>query len=203
MAATTLAEQGSLEDGLAACEAMTDGDPWRDECFFLIADRTSAYGEQAKTICARAGRYVDRCLGHAFGREGREVLTQLSYGEELTAYRALRERSQDYFTDQRTGAKKLYHLMVEFVASRDIDQPFSAATCGELPEGICQAGFLTRLRFSIRDARGSEHTLHELCRHRPITAEAAAAAGLPTWTEDASPTAQAAWGQLCGGPQPR
>ena len=199
MAASTRAGQDDLEGGLAICRKMPESDPWRDECFFLVSDRITAAGEQAKTICDQAGRYQDRCLGHALGREGRAMLQDVAPGEELDAYRALREKSAIYFDDEQTAARKLWHMMVEFVASRDIDQPFSAATCGQLQENICRSGFLTRLRFAVRDAHGTEQTLHDICRQRPVQVEVAVAAGMPAWTADADGIAQSAWKRLCGG----
>jgi len=198
MAATATAEHGDVGGGLAICEEMAAHDPWRDECFFLISDRITATGPQAAEICGRAGRYQDRCLGHAFGREGRERLASVTPGEEREAYRELRALSQSYFDDPQTAGKKLWHLMVEFIASRDIEAPFSAATCGGLAENLCRTGFLTRIRFSVRDARGAEQTLHELCEVLPVTVEAAATAGVPAWTPDADAIVQSAWRQFCG-----
>ena len=200
MAAVERAMRGDVDGGLAACEAMPASDPWRDECFFLLGDRITATGSQATAICERAGRYQDRCLGHAFGREGRKLLTGVTYGEERQAYRDLRTLSRTYFDDPQTAGKKLWHLMVEFIASRDIEEPFSAATCGGLPDNLCRTGYLTRIRFSIRDARGTEHALHNLCGLLPITVEDAAELGLPSWTADVDPLVQSAWRQFCGSP---
>lgn len=198
MAATETAEGGDVDRGLAICETMSEHDPWRDECFFLISDRISASGLQASAICARAERYQDRCLGHAFGREGRALLEDVAYGEEQQAFRDLRALSQRYFDDPQTAGKKLWHLMTEFIASRDIEEPFSAATCGGLPENLCRTGFLTRIRFSVRDAQGAEQTLHGLCAVLPVTIEAAATAGVASWDPDADRIVQSAWRQFCG-----
>ena len=128
------------------------------------------------------------------------MLEGIQPGEELATYQALREKSEVYFTDRRTGGKKLRHLMVEFIASRDFEQPFSAATCGTLPETLCRAGFQTRVRFALRNAGQTEHNLHSVCQLPTVTVEAAAAVGAPAWTEDAEPVVQAAWRQLCGKP---
>lgn len=198
MAAAEIAEAGDVDSALAVCTEMSTDDPWQDECFFLISDRIIASGLQAAAICARAGRYQDRCLGHAFGREGRALLKEMTPGEERAAYRELRAMSQGYFDDPQTAGKKLWHLMVEFIASRDIEAPFSAATCGGLAENLCRTGFLTRIRFSVRDARGTEQTLHELCEELPVTLEAAEAAGVTAWEPDIDRVVQSAWRQFCG-----
>jgi hypothetical protein len=197
MAAAALLEGGDLDAGLDACGALLPGDPWRDECFFLLSDRMSASGEQARQLCAQSGQFEDRCLGHAFGREGRAMLQNVAPGEERDVYRALREKSTEYFSDQQTASKKLWHLMIEFVASRDIQQPFSAATCGSLPRGICQTGFQTRIRFMIRDAGGNKQTLHSLCNGQPVAVEAAVALGGPRWEADTDELVQRGWRQFC------
>ncbi len=198
MAAAAVAEAGDVTAGAAICAGLAEGDPWRDECFFLLSDRTSAQGEQARQLCGRSGRFEDRCLGHAFGREGRAMLEAITHGEELAVYRALREKSAEYFDDPQAAGRKVWHMMVEFIASRDFDRPFSAATCGGLPDNLCQTGFQTRIRFAVRDAGGMERPLHELCERLPVTVEAAMEMGAPVWEADAERIVQGAWRQFCG-----
>ncbi|MDG1478113.1 MAG: hypothetical protein P8R54_00915 [Myxococcota bacterium] len=197
MAAAWLIEHSDTDAGLAVCGALPPGDTWRDECFFLLSDRMSAAGDQARQVCAQSGQFQDRCLGHAFGREGRAMLQEVATGEERDVYRALRVKSAEYFDDQQTASKKLWHMMIEFVASRDIQQPFSAATCGGLPRRICQTGFQTRIRFMLRDAGGSKQTLHTLCNGQPVEVGAAIALGGPSWEADADALVQEGWRQFC------
>lgn len=197
MAAAALVENGDPDAGLAVCGDLPPGDAWRDECFFLLSDRMSASGAQARQVCAQSGRFEDRCLGHAFGREGRAMLQEVEAGGERAAYRALREKSTEYFEDPQIASKKLWHMMIEFVASRDLTQPFSAATCGDLPRRICKTGFQTRIRFMIRDAGGGDQTLHSLCNGQPVAVEAAAALGGPRWAADTDALVQESWRQFC------
>ncbi|MFT5684805.1 MAG: hypothetical protein ACI8RZ_005750 [Myxococcota bacterium] len=198
MAAAAVVEGGDVDGGITICGQLTVGDPWRDECYFLVSDRSSASGDQAREICALSGQFEDRCLGHAFGRDGRALLEGVVPGEELVAYRALREKSGEYFAEQQTSSKKLWHMMTEFVASRDFDVPFSAATCGTLPKSICRTGFQTRIRFSIRDSGGFEGDLHGLCGKGRVEVEAAVALGGPRWEADVDEVVQGAWRQFCG-----
>ncbi len=199
MAARDQARAGALEDALQTCATMPDGDPWRDECHFLTSDAVEATGEQARDICARAGRFTDRCLGHALGRDGRALLHAAAPGTEREVYRQLREQAQRYFDSDRDAGRKLWHILVEFVASRDGAQPFSAATCGTLPQNICRSAFLSRMRFATRDAGVSEEVLYQRCDSLPVTAAQATEAGLPTWTPDAESIARGAWKMLCAG----
>jgi len=198
--AMTAAEVAALKGEAAArarCATLPAGDPWRAECYFLVSDRLEAVGEAALSLCDEAGPYRSKCAGHALQREARVLLSETPRGQESSAVSVLLERSALYFPDPREGQQEVWHTMVEHIASRDFGQPFSLDTCGQAPPPVCATAFVTRVRFRARDAR-SPDALRVLCAAEPRDAAAAAAVGLPTWSDDAEDIAQTALKRLCG-----
>ena len=190
---------GELDVAASRCAQIPAEEAWRGECYFLVVDAVELIGEDARRLCQEAGQYRDRCLGHALQREGRPLLLAAPRGEERAAFRALLERATFYFgDDEAVAGQKVWHLVAEFVASRDRGQPFTAATCGEIPWRLCRTGYLTRARYHFRDTGASTEQLAAACAALPVSPEEAERYGLPPWTEDVDVPVQAALEKLCG-----
>lgn len=202
VAAEVAKHTGEVAPAEARCDQLPEGDPWRSECYFLVADTLALVGEDAKRLCLQSGDFASWCLGHALQREGRPLLDAAAAGTEGQVYRQVRERALFYFDDDKAAGQKLWHLVVEALASRDRHLPFSAATCGDVPEALCRSIYLTRLRFTQRDAGHQQDALVTTCRALPLAAADAAAHGVPSWTEDADPIVQAALRQFCDRSRP-
>ena len=200
MVAAEVAKQtGTLAPAEARCDQLPAEDPWRGECYFLVVDTLELVGEEARRLCLQAGTFTSWCLGHALHREGRPLLAAAPRGAERQAYLAVQDLALFYFGDEREAAgQKLWSLVTDELASRDWGQPFTPEICGEVPDQLCRAVFLTRLRLATRDAGYSEDVLQQMCGQEAITAADVAALGIPAWTEAAEPIAQASLRQLCG-----
>ena len=86
--AGALASSGQLEEAEEICEDIKV-DAWKGECWFLVADFSSASIEEAAVLCQRAAPYEDQCIDHAILRLA-EQLTQTS-GAEMEAVEVLTE----------------------------------------------------------------------------------------------------------------
>lgn len=197
MTASEVAAAMGEQAARARCARLMDGDPWRDECYFLISDTLEAAGEQAVSLCNETGQYRSRCVGHALQREGRALLDRFPRGEEAEAYKIIKQRSEYYFNDPKEGGRKVWHLMMEYIASRDYGEPFRIETCGSVPERLCVSAFVTRLRFAERDSGSTTSQLHTLCQSQPRTSETATSLGLMGWADDASHIAKKGLKRLC------
>ncbi|MEL6347354.1 MAG: hypothetical protein AAFV53_29840 [Myxococcota bacterium] len=180
------------------CRKLDADDPWRGECFFLISDALNATGEDAQAICADAGIYAERCLGHALQREGAALLQVTPRGQESQAYQDLYQRALALFEgNQRVAGRKVWQIFVDQLAARDIDAPFSPAICGSVPDELCRTVFLTRMRYLNRDVGRIEETLLAACHRLPLSVEDAERSGFPPWTPDIDPVVQQALRQFC------
>ncbi|MEL6350122.1 MAG: hypothetical protein AAFV53_43885 [Myxococcota bacterium] len=182
-------------DALAACETLPSPSPWRDECFFLVADALVAEGPLAVKICGQAGRFERRCLGHAFGRQARTLLANHPRGHEREAFALIKEMGRsDYGEAPAQTARKTHDLLVRHVAGRDPGERFSRATCGDLPRTMCQEAFALRIREQMSR---SGKPLSTLCDSEPLDVDDAEAVGAPGWDADADEIAAKAVRRIC------
>lgn len=187
----------------AACAAMTAGF-WQDECWFLVADAAGSRGADVARRCGEAGRLRNQCLAHAFDRELAESRAELA-GEGMAALEAaLAERFAAFVPAPR--AERAARVMVAGQLSEQAPgEPFDVAHCGEVQAETCRDAFVLRVETAVTrgvclgrpDPGCAPAALAPVCGAASPTPQAAAEAGLPTWTEALDPLAQEAWQRLC------
>lgn len=192
-AAATLVKGGHAEEGFRRCREILDP-VWQEECWFLVADEAELLGEEARGACRHAGRFRAHCLGHAIGREVRDVETRFGkVGQEAALMQGITEVVARYKPgappDQRLTT--VHTLMSRIIAAREAELPFDPVRCGEAPPELCDRAYRTSL-----DGTPREIDLEAPC-HAELSREAVAEAGLRTWVEDQDGLGERVWTQLC------
>ena len=108
------------------CQAVIE-QPWKDECWFMIADTVDAKDKLATDLCARAGHYEGQCLAHAAFREGKDLLREP--GQEMQALAHVEGRLMKNRPDIAYGRAR--EFVIKQISSR---QPLD---CGSADEDIC------------------------------------------------------------------
>lgn len=178
--ARNLAEAGELDEALARCdqaEAL-----WRDECVFLVSDTVDATFELADRLCNRAISLRPQCLGHASNREARALLTDR--GGETAALARITQRVRA-FRGEAMARDEARRLVLQKLAARDADAPFSPAICGDLAPDLCRDVYIERLlRTGGVDPKSG-------------CSDAAARQSIAPWAPEADALVSAAWAALC------
>lgn len=190
-AARDLAAQGELDDALAVCRDMAVG-PWRDECWFLIADTVGARGQQALDICGDAGRWWQQCVGHAINREAQMLFDQAAVGDEARLQMGLVHIIERYIQGGEV-TDRARRMLVAHIAGREADQPFSLVICGDAGQDICRDAYLERVRLA---SESSGRSWRAACG-RFVTVERVTQVGMPGWAPDADAIVQEGWQKLC------
>lgn len=180
--------------GAALCEALQPG-VWADECWFQLAEQVQAEGEEARALCARAGGFRVRCLGHVVNRLAEPLVGELPVGAEPAALAAVQELAEAYL-GKRAGTAKARQVLRQVVVARAGAGDFDPAICGALDPALCEAAY----RDLVIAAAGEGDEGH--ARIRAVCAGGAAlervrAAGLPGWTPQGEAKAQRGWQGLC------
>ncbi|MCB9778242.1 MAG: hypothetical protein H6742_06745 [Alphaproteobacteria bacterium] len=198
------AEQAMAGD-LAAAEATCDGldaGPWRDECFFELADTIAAQGEEGRRLCDRAGGWAQRCASHAFGRRAQERVADLPVGEESEALADLEALGTAWF-GPRLGPIEAQGFLASALAERIGQGPLSAARCGTASVELCAAAYRSAvLRPGGPQGVPTDGALLGTACRGPREPERIAAMGLPSWEPEVDEAAQRAWARLCDGAPP-
>ena len=179
----------------AGCAAMAPG-PWRDECFFLLADTVGAHDAEAQRLCAEAGRYRSQCAGHALSRA---VAGDLAALEAVGGQETLR-RVEAVVVAQIGAAgasSRAEGLVVAALARRSPEAPFARAWCSDLPDATCAAAYEERVREAARVAYPGEAEGWRAACASTVSAARAAQVGLPAYEEDAAALAIGVWQRLC------
>jgi hypothetical protein len=192
-AAAALVRSGG--DGRDPCGGVTHAG-WRAACFFEITDAMQLRGEDARTACAQAGTFSDRCLAHALNRDGPEAAAATR--DEDAMFRVLSGRARALGLDGKSGPRAAADVVAQHISGRyreAADGPpwpaYTVGTCGTAPAEICALAY----RMSVNDAAAGQ----------PLTApcaggaaqESVVAAGLPGWGDELSGVAAETWARLC------
>ncbi len=187
----------------AAAEALCTQAPpgvWQDECWFHLADTLSASGDLALSMCNRAGRFRDPCLGHAVSRDSRQILASLPPGQEQQALAALTDAAVAYLGNERGRARARQNL-VKALAARFLDGPFDPEGCGDAPDELCTAVYRELLTLATAQSRGpgrgSGDGLFRIVCEQGATLPLVEQLGLPVWTPAGEALALRAWQELC------
>ena len=197
LAGLTLARRGEPMAALSICAELQPG-PWRDECYFLVADGLEVRGETARAICESAGEWRFQCLGHAINRESILVWEQLGIGREDEVQQRVLEITSRYIGGREAG-ERTRRWMVTRVAARDLERPFSKITCGQVEPSLCRDAYIERVKLvtqQINAAEEGDRSWRLACARR-VSATRAAQLDLPTWEPSVDELVQEAWQQLC------
>lgn len=174
-AAAARATRGDRDGAFADCAALRPH-PAADECHFLVVDTLGLGRAEAVTACAAAGRYRDRCRGHAVRRDAARALAAAGPGQERRAWMEIARWPG-------VGPGRARALVVDLLAARTTEASApEPAVCGDVPVELC-ADALTEA------GRRSTPTRGALC--------AAVTAGPPDWAA-AVAAARAALGCAAG-----
>lgn len=192
-AAHAAARAGDEHLAFRLCDGI-DGDTWREECHFLVADTVGLVGDDAVAACRRAGRFRSNCLGHAIGREVAKTEKQHdAVGREVALTDAIRGVVARYKPgakpDQREATVR--RIVAQILARRWEDGPFDVAACGDAPEDLCRLAYRMRL-----DGAPLEVDVEGVCAGE-LTLERVLAARAPGWVPASEAAAVATWRALC------
>lgn len=183
-----------LQAGLRQCAAIPAG-LWRDECSFLVCDAAAVSVADAKRCCADAGRYRNRCLGHAVTREVTVAVSRFAPGEEEAAWRAARDVSVRALGP--SGEERAEAVMVRLLADREEGGGLTSRVCGTVPERICTAvyGELV-VRAAAAQNKDQQQLVRPACAKR-VSLERATSLGLPAWDDSLDTAVQTSFARMC------
>lgn len=200
LAAGELARQGEVAAGLGACRGLQTG-RWRDECVFAVVDLGDLRGEAARSGCAQAGAFADRCRGHVLRKLAGEALPAFGIGQEAEALAAMEALVAAWAP--QGGPDRASLLLVEHLAGRSPEQPFGRSHCGSLDPERCAQVYAQRVQIAGRALAGGAHAFPDgppwlAACPPPVSPGRAAALGLPTWDPEMHATVTSSWERLCG-----
>jgi hypothetical protein len=189
------ASSGRLDAASQTCSAMAEGQG-RDECAFQVVDTARLTGQDAVTLCAVAGRFEKDCVNHAASRDVEErILRYAGAGNERIVLQQVYATLRKYTSDDQAT------IMSQDMVGRWLERrwepgaPLSRAVCGSIGPDVCAKVYLLRV---VGNSGMIDRSApwRSACRS-PITAELAAANGLPSWEPELGPTVKSAWVMLC------
>ena len=179
----------------AGCAAMAPG-PWREECFFLVADTVGAFGAEALRLCGQAGGLSTPCRGHALSRAASGPLAAMDAVGGVATLGLVEGLVIELFGPH--GARgRAERLVVESLSRRQPEDPFAAAWCGDLPTALCSSAYEERVRAAARLRYPGEAEGWRAACARVVSAERVVAVGLPAYAPDAEALAVEVWQGLC------
>ena len=187
------AEARSGTDGLATCAGI-EHPAWRSACFFEIAEAKQLRGEEARTACAQAGTFRERCLAHALNRDGADAAAAVPDAAGMERVLAGRARALGLAGSTAEDAARdvvAQHLSGEWRARGDTGQTFRRTDCGTASAATCAKTY----RLVVKGAAGTPRP--DAPCTSGATLEAVAAAGLPVWDEDLDAIAGGVWAGIC------
>lgn len=207
MSAGELSATGRVDDARTLCGSLEQS-AWRDECRFLVAEKSNVPLEQAGALCDESGAYASRCRGHLLRREAAQTLQRTTVGSEAEALEAVITLTGRLFPPPVEPRAR--GLVAEHLAGRLPGEPFSRAHCGAADRALCVQAYIARVQ---KAARSQQHGTHDLgatggppwqpvCSATP-TLSRVEAFGFPTWKPDMQPLVSEAWAELCDTPGAR
>ena len=190
------AEAGDAAGGQEVCRAMPAG-PWRDECFFLVADAAGAVGDEAKRLCAESGQFRQQCVGHAISRDVATIFGASERGEEAQLLADVEARIGTYIGGGEVK-KKARRLVAAELSARDPEVPFGPAQCGTVGDRVCTDAYVERIKRAAK-LINPEEGASDWRRACGATVDPVKVAelGLPTWEPEIDELAQKAWARVC------
>jgi len=191
--AAALAVAGQVDVAFSLCQEIRDP-VWQVECWFLCADEAELTGDRATHACRHTGRFRAHCLGHAIGREVKDVEARHGrVGQEVQLLQGIGSVVHRYKPgappDQRSVTE--HTLAARIIAAREAEAPFDQARCGAAPPELCARAYPVSL-----DGTPREIDLEGQCDVER-TPETVAASGARAWAEGSEDLAASVWASLC------
>lgn len=190
-----IARAGDIDRAFQSCAAIEAG-PWRDECFFLLADAAADAPQQARNLCGQAGRFRNQCIGHAISRAISAVINDMAPGTERETIETLHRAMEPYIPGAAGRQQRIEDVMARAIAGRLQRDHFDAGACGTAPDAICRRAYAERMRGAARH-RGERDGAWRAACPPPVTTERAAALRLPTWAPALDTVIAEGWVELC------
>ena len=184
---------GDLPAAVEACRAAPEG-MWRDECWFLLSDKASLMGEPARTWCAEAGRYKERCRQHAMLREMHSVERPTAVGEEATLRAQTAALVDLYHSDETEEKREIMTnaALAQQLSRRWAEAPFREEDCGTESRRVCAMAFEAHVWSALE-----RHGMDELCQDGlPPSLDALQALGELGWEGESDIPGQV-WTRTC------
>lgn len=190
------AEAGDAAGGQDVCRSMVAG-PWRDECFFLVADASGAVGDEAKRLCAESGQFRQQCVGHAISRDVATLFAVSERGAEAQLLDDVEARIGTYIGGGEVK-QKARRLVAAELSARDPEVPFGRAQCGTVGDRVCTDAYVERIKRAAKLINPEEVTSdwRRACGST-VDPGNVAELGLPAWDPDIDELAQKAWARVC------
>ena len=183
-------------DGLSICDKASTM-AWKQACWFDVVDSAGLTGTRAMNICRQTGKFKSRCLYHALQREETSLMKQFSLGQEQELQKEIHNRMVSLQIEE-LQEDPISETLVSRIAARrflqvqkkDPQVVFDSAFCGTAKTANC----IDAYRFAIKMA--GKGRLPKNCT-LPMDRQRVVAAGLPSWADSFSASAQEAWQNLC------
>ncbi len=178
----------------AQCAAIVDP-LWADECGFMVCDRMGLSVDQARSCCVAAGRYSDRCIGHALSRDVYRALDDFRYGEEADAWLAARAVGVNALGPG--GEERVADLFVKWLLDRVEGDTLRATDCGTAPPKVCAEVYAELVaRVAGRQQVDAVAFVRAACA-RVVSRSRAESMGLPGWEPPVDLAVQMAFKRMC------
>lgn len=184
----------NLAAARAHCSAITDP-TWADECGFMVCDRAAVSVEDARKCCAGAGRYSDRCIGHAVSRAVYAVLDEHPPGDEGAAWEAARGVNRDALG--QGGDDRAADLYVKWLLDRVDGPTLGVGHCGTAPVHLCADVYAELVARTARTQGADPASFARRACARVVSRSRAEALGLPGWEPALDAAVQQAFQKMC------
>ena len=168
---------------------------WADECGFMVCDRAAVTVVEARSCCASAGRYSERCIGHAVSRAAYAVLETIPLGAEQRAWEATRDVCVDALGEG--GADRAADLYVKWLLDRVEGATLRLDDCGTAPTHLCADVYAELVARRARAAGTEPAAFARRACARVVTRQRAEGLGLPGWEAPVDEAVQQAFKRMC------
>ena len=178
----------------AICAAISDP-VWADECGFLVCDAVGVSVTEARTCCAAAGRYSERCIGHAVSRAAYAVLEDVGPGGEQRAWDATLDVCVQALGTG--GSDRAADLYVKWLLDRVEGPALRAEHCGTAPRDLCADVYAELVARRAREEGVEPERFARRACAKVVTRARAVSLGLPGWEPQVDGAVQAAFKRMC------
>lgn len=190
------AEVADVDLAVAREHCSTIADPtWADECGFMVCDRAAVSVADARRCCTDAGRYSDRCIGHAVSRAVYAVLGSYAPGEEAGAWEAARGVCVDALG--QGGEDRAADLYVKWLVDRVDGSTLGVGHCGTAPVRFCADVYAELVARTARTQGADPATFARRACARVVSRARAEGLGLPGWEPEVDEAVQRAFVKMC------
>lgn len=134
-----LASEGHLDQAEAICITVEPPN-WQGECWFLVADSSSAMREDAAALCAKAGPFETECSDHAIQRLAEHLMETPS--NEMEALAEITEHWSRVY-GPKSGEHRAKAMIAGLLELRP--HPLTRASFGQANDELIQMALIQHL----------------------------------------------------------